>query len=323
MSKISVLALLIVGALAACSGGSPGGTPPTAPPPTPTSTPTTVPVSYTARLAFKGALAQAQIQGWLQRSPLADTTPVPIMVLSTYTGGPADDGFGGQVYAMVSPLPSTSPSVSYSTSTDSAKLSTPNPSESALPLPSGAIGYAYVNGTNATSPCSGTASATIGSPVNESPTTKVYCYVPIAVDCSYTPGTEGYGVGSGLYYQHFGWQWNGTSWTPDDNATTADVYIDGPSCVDVNSSETVPTIHIPGGDTRLSVATSFASVSATQWADSETSFTIADANTDGFVIGKTRDGSATFKWFSNTLEPFPGGMFGGIETSGGAPGDGF
>lgn len=307
-------------ALAAC-GGSTGGAPPT---PIPTSTPTTVPVSYTARIEFKGALAQAQIQGWLQRAPLDDAaSPSPIMVLSTYTGGPTDDGYGGQVYAMVSPLPSASPSVSYDSSTQGAALSTPNPAESPLPLPSGAIGYADVNGTNATSPCSGTATATIGSPVNETPTTKIYCYAPIAVDCSYTPGVEGYGVGSGLYYQHFGWKWDGTSWAPDDDDTTADVYIDGPSCVDVNAGETVPTIHIPGGDMRLAVSVSFAAVSASQWANSETSFTLADANTDGLVIGKTRDGSATFKWFSNSIQTYPGGIFGGIETSGGAPGDGF
>jgi hypothetical protein len=303
-------------ALAACGGGSSGGVTPL---PSPTAAPTNKPASYTSKLVFTGSLAGAQIQGDLRRAEsiaLDDTaTPIPVMVISSFQSGVDTSVYGGAVQAVVNPAPSASPPVTFAQTNPDAVMVTPNPSASPEALPTGVVSQVYVNGTNAVQAQSGgTASATIGAPVNETPTTPVYSYMSIALDCGSGPG----GVAAGTaepYTNHFGWQWTGTTWAPDDDTSTADVYIDGPGCVSDNQGEAQPTIHVPGGDTRLSTDTPFCSVLASQWVNSETSFVNpAISNPDGsyqlLIVGKTRDGHV-FKIFPN--HPF---LFGAIETSG-------
>ncbi len=241
-------------------------------------------------------------------------SPVPIMVVSAPESGIDASSFGGQVEAEVSPAPASTPAVTFANTNPNAVLVTPNPSASPSPLPTGIIAQAIVKGSaSVQSQVSGTASATIGAPVNQTPTASVYSYMSIALDANPGPG----GVAGPGYTAHVGWKWTGSTWTPDDNTADADVYIDASAVV-----------HIPGGDTRLSTDTPFNAVAASQWANTETSFAIstaiqhnADGSNNGLVVGKTRNGSATFKLFPNTMEQGVG-YFGAIEVAG-ASVDGF
>lgn len=318
MQKPVLLAAIFASSLlAACGGGGGGG--PTPPTPSPTHTPG---VSFASKLVFVGGLAGASIQSDLRRAQSVhtmDASTAPIMVVSEPESGLDASAYGGQVEAEVSPLPAApEPAVTFTQDNPNAVLSTPAPGASPQPLPTGIIAEAIVTGANAVQAQSaGTASATIGDPVNQTPTAPVYSYMSIVLDCN-----SGYGVLGSAYTTHFGWKWTGSTWTVDDNVSDADVYIDGPSCVAANPSESDVTVHVPGGDTRLSTDSAFNSVTASQWANGETSFTLTQAITsasDGsqtaLVIGKTRDGSTTFKLFPNGLSAGQG-FFGAVEVSG-------
>jgi hypothetical protein len=318
--KVLICGLVIIAALAACGGGGGGGlTPqplPSATPPSPT---------FSSKIVFLGSLAGHTIQSDLRRMESvamdASATPVPIMVVSAPDANADVAVYGGAVQAVVSPEPAFTPSVSFSQNNPNAVVVTPQPSASPQALPTGVIAQVFVNGTNTVQAQSaGTASAIIGAPVNQTPTTPVYSYMSVALDC-HNPGDIAGGTSLG-YAAHFGWKWTGSTWAPDDNVSDADIYVDGPSCVASNPSETVATIHIVGGDTRISTDTPFNAVSASLWANVETSFTTttalmtnADGSVNALVIGKTRDGSHTFKLFPNEVGSNDG-FFGAVEVSG-------
>lgn len=257
---------------------------------------------------------------------MAAGAPIPIMVVEPPVSGKDTSVYGGEVQAVVSPVPSASPSsVTFTQTNTGAALTTPAPGVSTPTPPPGVVSQVQVNGVNVVQTQSaGTATADIGAPVNQAPTTPVYSYMSIEMSCingSFSPG------GLQPAYMHYiGWQWNGSSWVGDTNASTSDVYMDGPKCQDsLNPSESDYTIHIPGGDVRISTDTPFSSIIASQWSSTETSFdpnAIGLINPDGsvqcMVIGKTRDGSHVFKWDAANA----GCQFGAIETSGSSV-DGF
>lgn len=331
----SLLIGLVALILAGCGGGSsnPIGTPPTP-----------QPLVYQAQLVFKGPLAGSAsgvstLSGWRsvqsmnQRGILAapGATPVPIMIVTApdTNSGPESSAFGGEVQAVVSPMPSASPTVTFSSTDAVAVINTPQPpvqGQTPQPLPPGVVSQAFVNGNGAVQTQSaGNAAAVISAPVGESPTTAVYSYMSIALDCSPASAQS---ILPGATVNHFGWQWTGSTWIPDDNVATADIYIDGTNpgsgqpCMAPNPAESEITVHIPGGDTRITSDTPFSSVAASQWANTETSFTLLqaaqlnpDGSNNGFVIGKTRDGLHVFKLFPNAIG-YTTGFFGAIGVSG-------
>lgn len=319
------LTIAMAAMLAACSGGSGGGGGGLVPTPTPA--PTATPVSYQTSILFVGGLAGNQIQGELRRPSDAGVSsssiPAPIMVVAPFFSGLNTSGYGGTAYAVVSPLPSASPPTTFSQTNSNAVLTTPAPAPSGqtpAPLPSGAIASAIItSGSTVQAQVAGTATATIGSPVNAAPSTAVYSYMSIGLACQ---DQFQWDAGNN---NHWGWKWNGTTWVADDSPATDDIYIDGPACLRNNPGEASTFVHVPGGDTRLSTDTAFYGVAASQWANSETSFALlSGTNPDGsspyFVIGKTRDGQHTFKLYPNNAGPPL--YFGGIEVAG-AGVDGF
>ncbi|NNM92299.1 MAG: hypothetical protein HKL92_03070 [Candidatus Eremiobacteraeota bacterium] len=335
LAGLSALALFT---LAACGGNSTGGNP--IAPPTP------APVAYQAQLVFKGPLAGAassistlsvgrSIQSMNQRGILAapGATPVPIMVVSNID---AADGCGaagcagtnaqGFVQAIVSPQPSSAPVVVFSqTAPNAAIVATPSPGPSAtpVPLPPGVTAEIGIGVSTATMvQSSGTATASVGAPVNQSPTTQVYEYMGIAADCEQRYSQTNSGPG---------WAWNGSVWVQVSDPTLADIYVTGSSC---DGSFGIPgdsgTLHFPGGGTFVSSDTPFASVLASQWANSETSMPISalqipnpDGSVNAELIAKTRSG-AIFKVFPNVAGGSTGekDYEGAIEVSGSSV-DGF
>jgi hypothetical protein len=254
----------------------------------------------------------------------ASATPIPIMVVSSFQSGVDTSAYGGQVEAVVSPMPSVSPTVTFTQTNANAKVvatPTPQPGATPVPLPTGVIAAEILASTSAVqAQSSGTASAQIGSPVNQTPTTPVYSYMSIALDC-YPGPSNLVGAGSANpYTAHFGWKWTGSTWAPDDNVSDADIYVDGPNCVAPNSSEGFATIHVPGGESQLSTDTPFSSVSASQTfsgtsvnLDPVPPLTNADGSNNALIVGKTRDGLHVFKLFPNHLGF---GIFGAVEVSG-------
>lgn len=303
-------------ALAACGGGG-GITPPG---PTPTVKP---PISYTSKLVFDGALAGHTVQADIRQVQIATdaATPIPIMVVEPPVANKDTSVYAGDLQVVVSPMPSAVPSVSVSQTDSGATIvstPSPGPGQTPQPLPTGVIAQVQVNGANVVQTQSaGTASATVGAPINETPSAPVYSYMSIEPSC--LTGMISPGGLQPAYAHHFGWQWTGTTWAPDDDVSSADVYMDGPNCTAQNPSESGPIIHIPGGDVRISTDTPFNSITASQWSNAETSY---DPNATGLVnpdgsfqcvvIGKTRDESHVFKWFAANA----GCLFGAIETSG-------
>lgn len=327
MKRLLTLAIFAIVSLAACGGGGGGSITP-APGPTQTSPPT---INYSAKIVFTGSLAgkaaQRMIQMDLRRAfDSGAATPPPIMVVSPPESGMDTSVYGGNMEAVVSPMPTASAATTFTQTNADAILQTPSPvptGATPAPLPTGVVAQAQIWGANTPqTQSSGVATATIGSPVDQSPTTPVYSYMSIALDCNYSSSPVGYGVVGGQYTLHFGWRWNGSQWIPDDDASTADIYIDGPHCLNSgNPSESDATVHIPGGDARVSTDSPFSSITVAQWQNAETSFTIGtviqanpDGSNNGLVIGKTRAG-LIFKLFPNALQSGEG-YFGGIEVSG-------
>lgn len=322
MKRLLLIACVALGfGVAACSGGgSTGGTPPTQGP-APTSTPTTAPVSYTARLVFTGALAGKQeIQSDLRRIALdSGASPPPIglgapiaVVDGVPQAGSSRAWDTGQIEVMVSPEPSTTPTISYSVTGDNLAIQTPNPSQSPNPLPSGVYARQYVGVSPSSSPnaqASGIASADISAPVSATPTTPWYLLKQISLECQFSntvnPGVNDPG-------SQPGWTYDATtnSWNAATSLATADIYMTGSHCFSPGYSDANDylTIHVPGGDVRFTTDTSYFAIAASQWANSETSFILdptelvqADLSYDAIVLGKTRDGSHTFLLFPATM----------------------
>lgn len=289
-------------------------------------------VTYSARLVFVGPLAgaraqSAQIQPELQslRPQDDDSTPAPIMIASAISNncnffcGVAGNS-QGVVEALVSPQPSMTPATSFSQTAADVELEptpTPAPSATPAPLPSGVVAEDGVASNGATEvQTSGTATATIGDPVDESPTSPVYQYFAIAADCVSSQSPSGSGPG---------WAWNGSAWVQVSTPAQADVYVTGSSCDgNYNVGADGGTLHFPGGGVFVSTDTPFSSVSASQWSNAYTSMSIAtleiqngDGSLNAELIAKTR-GGAIFKLFPNSLGGSTGDMSfdGAIEVSG-------
>ncbi|MHB8406250.1 MAG: hypothetical protein ACYDCJ_12585, partial [Gammaproteobacteria bacterium] len=327
------LALAIL-ALAACGsgGGSSGGGGYVPPPPPPATT-------YSASLRFVGPLDGVQIQSDLRQaqsvSPMSAATPLPIMIMSPiengYIGGSIYVGTNqqGVVQAIVSPSPASTPTVTFSQTDASATIAptpTPQPGITPPPLPAGVVAENGVasNGVDNVQ-ASGVASAVIGSPVNKSPTTAIYQYMAVGVDCVSNRSSNPASSGPGWYY-------TGAGWAQTTDPTKADIYVTGSKC---DGSYAVPndngTLNFPGGGTLISTDTPFSALSASQWANTETSVGMAALmlqNADGSInaelIAKTRDGLHTFKVFPNAVGGSAGDLDyeGAVEVSG-AGVDGF
>lgn len=236
-------------------------------------------------------------------------------------------GQQGVVQAVVSPAPLSTPSVSFSLSAPDVTLSpTPTPVSTPVALPTGVVGEAAVASNGAPNvQSSGTASATIGSPVNASTSTQVYQYTAIAVDCNVN-GLQG------PHGEATGWAWSGTTWTPVSNPAQADIYITGATCTGSYAVGGDPgTLHFPGGGTFLSSDTPFFAVVASQWGNAQSaasgSIELApnpDGSLNALLIAKTHDGHI-FKVFPNGIATNGGGISsfeGAVEVSG-AGVDGF
>lgn len=288
-------------------------------------------VSYTTSLVFVGSLAGHGSKVTAARvhsvRPLAVVGTDAIMVVEPITasglidGNPAND-FGGTAYVEVSPSPATSPSVSFSISTSLATFSTPQPN---VTSPPGTLTY-YVVTSSTSAPNtqgSGTATAMISDPVDESPSSPVYAYMAIAMNCG-SPAPQGDSVG---------WAWNAgsQSWQAVSNPSQADIYLTGPNCPGAFNQTTgdgYAVLNFPGGGLTISTDNAFSSITASGWANDETSVdmeTIDALNGDGsqntLLIAKTR-GGVIFKVFPNIYGPNPGDYAGAIEVSG-ASIDGF
>ena len=327
LAGLSALALFT---LAACGGNSTGGNP--IAPPTP------APVAYQAQLVFKGPLAGAasgistlstgrSIQSLNQRGILSSVgaTPVPIMVLSpnapgTVLGGP-QGSYGGVVEVVVSPAPSSSPQVAFSqTNADAAISAPPTPQPGQTPFPYGAnvVAVADVTGGNVVNAQSaGTATASITSPVNASPTTQVYAYQVVEINCllQYPGDADGF-------------SWNGSTWTPETTIAASDLYNTDASsgCAAPFDSGIGSTamLHFPYGAVAISDDTPFSSLTASQWANSFTSISCAtlmapnpDGSLNAEILFKTATG-AIAKLFPNSVggNSIQCSIGGAIEVSG-------
>lgn len=323
--------------LAACGGGgSTGGNPipqTTNPPPQ---------TQYTAQLRFVGTLAgHTAMQSDLRRAQSVTlgsgtSTPIPIMIVAPifnncmpYDCAVEPGGQQGIVQAVVSPMPSIAPSISFSQNANGVSIiatPTPAPSTTPAPLPSGVIAETGIGNTAPNVQSAGTATATIGNPVNAQPATPVYQYLGIAAVCDYTVGPGASEVGPG-------WAWNGSAWKPVSDPTQADLYVTGKYCTGsyVDATDANGTLHFPGGGTLLSTDTPFSAIAASQWSNTEASVTSAAlgvANADGsynaILVAKTRDGQHIFKIFPTAFGDDNGGLnyVGGVEVAG-AGVDGF
>lgn len=307
---------LMSAALAACGGGG------SSPVSVPTLAPTIKPVSYTSKLVFTGALAGRAIQSDLRQAQSvamdAAATPLPIMVISPIAADDTIDGsdataWGGVVQAVVSPMPSASPSTTFSNTNPDAALGTPVPG-TPQPLPSGVIAQTtvFTSGTQ-NAQASGTASAAIGAPVNQTPTTAVYAYRAISIRCK-SPMPSG---------SASAWKFDGTQFVPTTDQTQADVYLTGPGC-DTPSSESGPTLHFPGGAVTASTDTAFCNITASLVATNPAVTLDMNAmnmkNADGSfnieIIAKTADGTHTFKMFPGSFGAVDADYSGAIEVSG-------
>lgn len=316
------LGAILCAALAACGGGSSGGGI------TPTPIVTNQP-AYTSQIVFVGVLAGRAIQADLRRaqslSPMVSGTPVPIMVVSPMTaqdtigniGG--SNGFGGYVEAVVSPMPSSSPSVTFTTDNPNSEFGTPGPS---VTLPPGVIAQEPI-GSNPSAinvQSAGTASAAISAPVNQSPTTNVYTYRAISLECASPLAAASSPA----------WAWSGSTWNAVSTIAAADIYMTGPYCdAPFNSSESETTVHFPGGGVTISTDTPFSGIVATQWANTLTSADLAalitlnpDGSSNGEIVFKTSSG-AVVKLFPNGISRGSNPDYSGAVEVSGASIDGF
>lgn len=304
--------------LAACGGGA--GSPGPGPVPIPSSTP----ISYSASLRFVGVLA-GQMQSALRAaqavSPMAQSTPIPIMLVSPMTAqnniGSEHGSAQGLVEAVVSPLPvpSNVPVTFANTDVDASvgPTPTPLPSQTPMPFPTGVIAEnLVVADVHPQVQSAGVATATIGNPINQQPQTNVYVYLPISIECQnpLDPGSAS------------AWNWNGSAWVAA--SAPSDVYV---SCS--GKTPSTQTLNIPGGFTTFSTDTPFSALSTSQWANTYTSEdfeTLATLNPDGSanteIVAKTADGKHIFKMFPYTIDSYPGEYSGAVEVSG-AGVDGF
>ncbi len=336
MSKMLLGAVLVAAlALAACSGGSGGGSGYVPPPPVQQQ-------SYTASIRFVGPLAGAQMQSDLRQaqsvSPMSAATPLPIMIMSPIANGMVGGSIfvgtnqQGVVQAIVSPSPGSTPAVTFSQTDTSATIAptpTPAPGITPPPLPAGVVAENGVasNGVDNVQ-ASGVATAAVGSPVNQSPSTAIYQYMALGVDCIAPTGAGHLPSGSG----EPGWYYTGSGWAQTTDPTKADIYVTGSKC---DGSYAVPgdngTLNFPGGGTLISTDTPFSALAASQWANTETSVGMsalmlqnADGSINAELIAKTRDGLHIFKVFPNSVGGSAGDLDyeGAVEVSG-AGVDGF
>lgn len=294
---------------------------------------TPAPVSYQSQIVFKGALAGAQsgvptlsvgasTQSLDWRDPLsANPSPAPIMIISPnapngeFMGSP-DDAVGGTALAIVSPMPSAAPQVTFSVNGVQPNLvPTATPAPGVTPQP-GVVGAINVSGSNAAenTQAAGTVTATIGAPVSQAPTTPVYEYRGIDIDCEmlYTNDMQGA-------------TWNGTTWVAASSPSNADIYATytAPQCSAPWVAGTQAVLHTPYGGVLFNSATPCSDFSASQWSNTFTSIPLATVGTmlpdysfNSILLFKTASGNIAKLCptaIGNATEPILGGA---IEVSG-------
>lgn len=295
------LSALLIVALAACGGGgsSSGG-------PLPTTAPSSMPTSYAAYLEFHGALTgnvQADLRhAYDRRLDSGAATPLPILLTSPIENGcvgPNCVAVGNNyVEAVVSPEPTATPITTFSnTAADVTIAATSLPSSA----PTGAVAAAQVQNSGVNNVQStGTASAVIGAPVNQTATNTVYQYRAIGIECN-TGGDTNYSPG---------WAWNGSAWVTTSTPATSDVYVTGSSCDGAFAVAGDPgTLHFPGGGSLISTDTYFSTIAASSWTNTQTSATntaLTTANADGsynaILLAKTSAStSVVFKMFPSAF----------------------
>lgn len=330
--------------LAACGGGSSNPMPNPGPTNAPTQypPPTNAPkIAYTAEIDFAGALGGAQtIQSGLRRvlSQGAPATPIPVQIVAPDYNG-SNIGYDGclgndcavdqgEVLVIVSPAPSAMPTTTLSNDTPhTTVVPTPSPSPGTTPgpEPTGTVSVQTIQGDGTINvQTAGNIVATIGAPVNLAPTTAVYQYLGIALECNIDPR---YPDGSSQ-----GWKWTGTAWQADPDPSTADIYVTGSKCNDGYGVAGDPgTLRFPGGGTFLSDDTPFSSVPASAWANTYTSMPMQsvldtpnpDGSDNALLVAKTRSG-VVFKTYPLELGASAGTAIyvSGVDVSGAGP-DGF
>lgn len=330
MTKSVLISMVLASLLTACGGGGSSSSGGPIPNPGPSNNP---PVSYTAQIRFVGVLAGHQIQAALRQvqavSPQTAGTPIPIMIVSPIDQGclPGDctvQPFSpqGVVQAVVSPQPASTPAVSFTQTAAGVSIvptASPAPSSTPNPLPTGVVGEAGVaNNDTLNTQSAGTATATIGNPVNQQPSTQVYQYLAMAAVCN-PPDSN----------SSPGWAWNGSAWVTVSDPAQADIYVTGATCNGLYaSSGDSGTLHFPGGGMLFSTDNPFSGFTVAQLTStSQTSASgsaLTTANGDGsynsILIAKTHDGKSVFKVFPTKSDGQ--NYIGAVEVSG-AGVDGF
>ena len=321
MKKLLIPVILFSLALAACGGG--GGVTP----PTPKPSPSNSPISFSASIRFQsvmsGRTSQIQPQGFLR--PMVGATNPPIMLVSVadshgcYGYNCVGTSQQGVVQVSVSPIPSANPAVSFSDTDPHSYVQPTVTPVSPAPTPTGIVAE-NGSGTDGTAniQTSGQVSASIGSPVNTISTTNLYQYIGIGIDC--LPYTI-FGQPSGGSWP--GWRYDTTSnsWVQSVDPGTSDIYCTGSNSAIPTNFQVVGdsgTLHVPGGCTQYSTASSYADILASSWVNSWTSIAFAslitshpDGSNNAGLICKTADGSNTFKGFPNSVGS--GGGFGSYD----------
>lgn len=317
--KAQVLTVtLVIATLAACGGGgsssSGGGV---------IAPPTTTPTSYVAFLEFHGQMTgnvqDAVRRAYSHRLDSGTATPLPILITAPIENG-CVAGYcvntgNNYVQAIVSPKPTGTPATTFANTAPDVTIA---PTTVPSAAPTGVVAEAQVENSGADNvQTSGTASATIGSPVDQTASLSVYQYRAIGLECN-TNGDANYSPG---------WAWNGTAWVTASSPATSDVYLTGASCDGNFAVAGDPgTLHFPGGGSLISTDTYFSTIAASSWTNTQTSATLAQigsANPDGsftaILLAKTATG-AIFKMFPNEIAQ--GIYAGGVEVAG-AGVDGF
>jgi hypothetical protein len=179
--------------------------------------------------------------------------PVLLMAQSQFLGSAANDG--AVAYVTVAPAPSPMPSPAWTTNATNVQIQ----DEPSLP------GSIQMHATSS-STSSGTLSANVPTPVGQVAQTPVYVFAHLSLECHHIAPTpadntpEAYAVQSG-------------NLVPQTDPSTSDIYIDGPNCIAPfnNPAESVATIHFPSGGTTISAFIAFNTITASLFANTETS----------------------------------------------------
>jgi hypothetical protein len=260
---IALAALFAAAGLAACGGGggsSPAPTPPIA---------TVAPAAYTVSIHEVGGLAPMS----MGRATKSTTAVVQPILVTEPDANPLQTwpDTGGVAEAIVAPAPSPAPAT-WSDTTPQTTLPT-----SSTPVPNAA--GTYDNPVQATGRGAAGGTLTFNLPsISVSQTTSLVKYSRVTLGCSATnspniPGGTPFPGGVAIV--------NGVI-TPETTRAASDIYVSGAQCYgDFVTTETTPTLHYPGGGAFIAASTTFSSITATSWVNTQTSNTTASMIDNG------------------------------------------